>query len=157
MANLVSNVVPGDISTAWNVALAAGDWVLNGPQLQSGSDLETAVLISVFTDRQAEAGDVIPDGTSDRRGWWGDAGELYPIGSRIWLLARAKQTTQTLNLANDYLVEALQWMIDDGVVASFNISTYWVAPGTLGAVVTANQPGGSNETMQFSWTWSGIN
>jgi phage gp46-like protein len=76
-----------DIQTLWNVT--TGDWNLVPGDVQSGDDLESAVLISLFTDRRAEASDVVPDGSNDRRGWWGDSGSLYLIGSRLWLLRRA--------------------------------------------------------------------
>ena len=61
-----------DTSTIWR-DFTRGDWVMNGAQLQSGGDLTTAVLISLFTDRQARSDDVIPDGTTDQRGWWADS------------------------------------------------------------------------------------
>ncbi|MFP4904903.1 phage GP46 family protein, partial [Paraburkholderia sp. BR14261] len=59
-----------DITTVWNVARMHGDWVLQGPSLQSGEDLQTSVLISLFTDRLALPSDETPDG--NRRGWWAD-------------------------------------------------------------------------------------
>lgn len=83
--------------------------------------LRTAVIISLFTDRRADDDDTLPDGSNDRRGWWGDT---YPdvdgdlTGSRIWLLSRSKQIPDVLRHAETYAKEALQWMIDDGV-ASF--------------------------------------
>src|SRR5260370_260114 len=105
-----------DTTIIWNPALGYGDWDMDGAQLVAGDDLLTAVYISLFTDRVASPDDVIPDGTQDPRGWWGDAGQDVLIGSRLWLLNRAKQTTETLNLAKDYITEALKWLIDDGVV-----------------------------------------
>lgn len=145
-----------DISITWDAANSRGDWTMAGPVLATGNDIETAVLISIFSDRVAQPGDVIPDGTNDRRGWWAD--DDVPIGSRMWLLRRAKQTLQTLQLAYDYLAEALQWMIDDGVVARFDISTQWVRTGTLGAVIVAYSPTGTILSKgQYAWAWTGIN
>ena len=103
-----------DISTIWNST--NGDWQLSGKSLASGKDLLTAVVISLFTDRQAEPDNPISDGTDDLRGWWGDTGSDR-IGSRLWLLERSKRTQATLQLAQGYIAEALQWLIDDGVVA----------------------------------------
>ena len=62
--------------------------------LRSDQDLGTAVMLSWFTDRTCEPDDVPPDGDG-RRGWWGDAFRTYPLGSRLWLLAREKETKQT--------------------------------------------------------------
>ena len=129
---------------------------MSGADLLSGNDLPTAILISLFTDRIAATDDVITDGTGDPRGWWGDLDEDYPIGSRLWLLDRAKATDTTLQNARNYIVEALQWLIDDGVVASFDIITEWTRPNMLGAQITAHQPDGTKVTFQYSWAWKGL-
>lgn len=145
-----------DTTIAWDTANSRGDWVFNAPVLETGNDLETAILISLFTDRIAAPGDVIPDGTNDPRGWWADAD--VPIGSRLWLLQRAKQIPETSQLAYTYIAEALQWLIDDGVVAQFDISVQWPSRGVLGAQITAyKQDGTTLMTGLYSWAWNGIN
>lgn len=128
-----------------------------GPLLATGSDLSTAVLISLFTDRIAAPDDVIPDGSNDPRGWWGDSGNTVLIGSRLWLLQRAKQTQETLQRANDYIVEALQWLIDDGVVAKFDILVEWTQASELGAQVVAYKQDGSTVATAYTSVWKGIN
>ncbi|OVE45580.1 phage GP46 family protein [Chromobacterium violaceum] len=144
-----------DISTIW-VAGTHGDWVLAGPELLSGNDLQSAILLSLFTDREAGPDDVIPDGSGDPRGWCLDDA-THPIGSRLWLLVRAKQTRETAQRARDYIAEALQWLIDDGVVAKFDITTQWVAASTLGAQVVSYNASGARSTVQFKWAWTGVN
>ncbi|WP_434663446.1 phage GP46 family protein [Paraburkholderia sp. A3BS-1L] len=126
---------------------------VSGGDLARGNDLETAVLLSLFTDRAANPDDVIPDGTGDPRGWWGDIGEEKPIGSRLWLLDRSKQTQEVLNNARDYINEALQWLIDDGVVASIDVQTQWVRDTFLGAQITLYQPTGTQINMTYAWAW----
>lgn len=149
-----------DITTTWNPALSFGDWLMNGPQLMSGNDLETAVLISLFTDRVANQGDIIPDGTNDRRGWWGDNqinGATMPIGSRLWLLSRSKSPTQqVLNQAVTYAREALQWMITDGVAAAVLVDAEWNANDFLAMKVTVKRNDGSIQTINYTWAWSQI-
>lgn len=146
-----------DTATVWIRDLGRGDWVLSGANLQSGNYLETAILISLFSDREANPDDIIPDGTNDPRGWIGDADQPYKIGSRIWLLTRAKQTQETLSRANDYIAEALQWLIDDAVVARFDITTEWTRASMLGALVVAYENNGSSIPMNFSWVWKANN
>jgi phage gp46-like protein len=146
-----------DTTTVWNRDLGRGDWQLDGVLLQTGNDLETTILISLFTDREANPDDVIPDGTTDPRGWVGDLGQDYKIGSRIWLLDRAKQDATTLQAANDYINEALQWLIDDGVVGSFDVLTEWTRASMLGAQVVAHKNDGTTIPMNFSWVWKAIN
>ncbi len=145
-----------DITISWDAAHRRGDWSLNGPMLATGNDLETAMLISLFTDRMAQPGDAIADGTDDPRGWWAD--DDVPIGSRMWLLSRSKQTRETLQRAYDYLAEALAWLIDDGVVARFDVTTQWVSRGVLGAQVIAyKQDGTLLTTGRYTWAWQGVN
>lgn len=145
-----------DTATIWDVANSRGDWALSGAMLLTGQDLETAYLISIFTDRIAQPGDVIPDETNDARGWIGDAGAKYPIGSRLWLLARATKSQKTMNRARAYVNEAVQWLLDDGVVARHDITLAWIqgASGTwgLGIWIQAYRPDGT-KFPQFNWVW----
>jgi phage gp46-like protein len=144
-----------DISTTWAPALIGGDWSLHGSQLQSGNDLTTAILISIFTDRIAATDDVIPDGTNNPRGWWGDD-PAHLIGSRLWLLDRSKQMTETLARAQGYIAEAIQWLIDDGVVAKFDIVTEWTRSGMIGAQIVAYEQSGAVIALNSSSVWSGL-
>lgn len=137
-----------DIALVWDQSTQSGDFALSGTQLLSGADLPTAILVSIASNRLAQADDVIPDLTTDRRGWWGD----NTLGSRIWLLSRTKNTPDILQRAKDYLTEALQWLIDGGVVVKFEIETKFVGK-QLHAFVTAFRSDGTNVAQQFSWVW----
>lgn len=172
-----------DISTIWSPSLGAGDWyvqvaddgtltdetgapIIDGTgfaiedgffdgvtDLQAGDDLFTAVLISLFTDATASDDDVIPDGSNDPRGWWGDIGETVGIGSKLWLRDRSKQTALTLELVRNDIVEALQWLIDDQVAASVTVTAEWSRPGFLGSLIIITRTDGSLASMQFDWAW----
>lgn len=144
-----------DISLNWDSARSRGDWAMAGADLQLGNDLESAIAISLFTDRIAADDDDIPDGTTDPRGWWADDPQ-HPIGSRLWLISRAKQTDETLQRAYDYIAEALQWLIDDGVVRGFDIQVQWVRRGYLGAAITTYQPDGRKFQSAYTWAWAGV-
>jgi phage gp46-like protein len=146
-----------DISLIWDVDNSRGDWQLLGPVLVTGNDLASATLISLFTDRIANTDDVIPDGTDDPRGWWGDLGEDKPIGSRLWLLSRAKQTQETLNNAVDYAKEALEWFVDDSVAARVDVFAQWVRTSFLGLqVILYNQDGSTIASLSYAWAWKQI-
>jgi phage gp46-like protein len=129
-----------DIATRWNTK--RGDWWLDGDELAAGHELVTAVLISLFTDRVATPDDVVPDASRksrDPRGWWGDTAP-YPIGSRLWLLERAKRTPGTLALAQGYIAEALKWMVDDHAASKIDVGVEWTRGNTLGAQITVYSP-----------------
>jgi phage gp46-like protein len=97
---------------------------------QGGDDLESAVIISLFTDQRALADEVkLPD---HRRGYWGDLlGNSGSLGSKLWLLQREKIAQETLELAEQYAKEALQWLIDDQLVSSIDVRASWDGEGKL--------------------------
>jgi phage gp46-like protein len=100
------------------------DIVMDGDQIESSEVLNTAVAISLFTRRLASTDDVLPEPRSHREGWWADdyaTNEGDHIGSRLWLLNRSTLSQSTLNAARVYCLEALQWLIDDGVAASIEV------------------------------------
>lgn len=141
-----------DISSFWDVERLAADWREGRGDLNDGNDLQTAIIISLFTDRVARDDDDI-DG-DDRRGWWGDSGEDMDIGSRLWLLRRQKLTQKVAQKAEDYAREALQWLITDGVVSSIDAATQIVYPRRLNMVLRYRKPGSTDSTdMRFFWVW----
>lgn len=116
-----------DIKIIWNTDLMEGDISYSNGDLVVDDGLETAVLMSLFTDRRAEDDDELPDPNStDKRGWWGDlVSDINndKIGSRQWLLERSKTIDEVLENIKLYAEEALQWMIDDDVVANIEIES----------------------------------
>jgi len=135
------------------------DCGLDGADLATDSGLETAVVISLFTDRRAEDTDQIPDGTADRRGWWGDSfaddgGDR--IGSRLWLLGREKQLPSVAKRAETYAKEALQWLIDDGISSRVTVVAEFVRTGVLGLSVEILRPVGTPLTFRFSNLWEAM-
>jgi phage gp46-like protein len=110
------------------------DWVLlpNG-LLDDTQALATAVTVALGTDARADANDALPDFSDDLRGWWGDldADELYggwPIGSRLWLMTRAKITDEraregaTVGRIDRYIREALDPFVENGIATSYTVA-----------------------------------
>lgn len=145
-----------DIKSVWNPETQHCDYVVVNGDFASGSDVETAVLISLFTDRLAEVNDVLPDARpgypGDRRGWWGDDPQK-PMGSRLWLLNRVKGPLDVAAKAQEYAAEALQWMLDDGVVARFDIQAVWVKPNQLNLLVVSYRTDGTVISNQSLALW----
>lgn len=136
----------------------AGDWLVSGSSLAVDDGLETAIVISLFTDRRANDDDVLPSGT-DRRGWWGDtfaevAGDR--IGSRLWLLSREKQVPEVLRRAKEYAEEALQWLIEDGVARAVTVTTEIVSTGVLGLQIEVVRSGRPVAQYRFESFWKGL-
>ena len=150
----------GDILVQWDNTNTIGDWSLAEFDLQTGQDLETACLVSLFTDKRATPDFVPTDGTSDRRGWWADLYNDQPLGSSLWQLERAKKTRDTLGLARRYAQDALQWLVDDGVASSVVVDTRWLdgaVGGTMmGIAVAITKPNGSLTRFVFGWAWDNL-
>ena len=132
------------------------DYAMNGLLLADDDGLATAVIISLWTDRQANADDALPAG-SDRRGWWGD--ELSntfgdKIGSRLWLNDNAKQLASVLVQDRAYAVEALQWLIDDGVASAVDVVASNPRAGVRALDIAISRPGQAVARYQFSRFWN---
>lgn len=118
--------------------------------------LPRAVIISLFSWRRANPDDNAPV----PMGWWGDT---YPtvtgdrIGSRLWLLGREKIINNTLNRARDYAIEALQWLIDDGVAARVEVSAVRSSMDEALLTIDIYQRDGSSWNMRFDEFWRLLN
>jgi len=167
MANS-SAVQLADLALAWSNTTGDADLLMIDSDLASDRGLETAIALSLFTDRRAQDDDTPPSGDShDRRGWWADEfavvqGDL--IGSRLWLLDRSKLTNETVLNAQQYATEALQWLIDDEVAASIDVTITQlpsplfptlIASGLLIGVALQN-PGADPVTFQFAHVWDNL-
>lgn len=141
------------------------EWVSTGTELmaQARNDvepedgLETAVLISLFSDRRAGESDVLPDGTSDRRGWWGDAVtdvDGDQVGSHLWLLSRSTLTPSTVARAQQYAQEALAWLVQDQVASKVDVVASNPEPGLLVWDITIHRPEVSPVTYRYARAWA---
>lgn len=146
----------GDVRSCW-IDFGA-DYSATALGLDEDNGLETAIVISLFSDRRARPDDVLPDGSDDRRGWWGDsvaAQDGDRIGSRLWLLAREKQLVSVLARSRDYAREALQWLVDDGVARDVQITAEIIRQGVLGLDVTVLRATGGPVRFRFETFWKG--
>lgn len=148
----------GDLALTWSADLGAADLTVGTGDYLTDDGLRTAVLLSLFTDRRAEDGDVLPDGETDRRGYWADAVsevEGDRMGSRLWLLGRAKNTADTFGRAEEYSREALAWLIADRVAASVEVTAEQFGdPPALGLSVNVVRPTGRAVSFRFGRAWS---
>lgn len=141
--------------------------VIDGQTLPLGLDsaepLVRAVIISLFTWRRANPDDELPGVGSDqqRMGWWGDTLPPVPndrIGSRLWLLSRAKLTSRTVQLAKEYAEEALAWLVQDGVAARVEVEAERFGLTTLGLACRITRTDGKVPLdVRFSDVWGFLN
>lgn len=127
-----------------------------GLLLATDDTLETAVMISLFTDRRARPDDELPAIHNTRRGWWGDTlsdQENDEIGSWLWLLHREKTTYETLNQAREYSLEALQWLLEDRIASNVQVETRYLnqTAGLMVIEIVITKLDGSRERYSLLW------
>ncbi len=147
-----------DVALFWSNTNGGGDIALASADLATDDGMRTALIISLFSDGEARADDVIPDGSDDRRGWWGDAfADIQDdlIGSRLWLLSREKRLPAVLVKAHDFAREAVQWLIDDGVCARIDVDAELFGQDGLAIRVQPFRPSGPAYD-RFDFVWEAI-
>jgi phage gp46-like protein len=152
-----------DVGLAWYTDQNRADIALDpvSGDLIAGPDLATAAIISLFSDRRAETSDQLVPGEDDPRGWYGDTflQSLTPgdrLGSRLWLLRRVKSNDRLPLVAKQYIQQALQWMLDDGLVSTIQVTTFFLKPfdqTQLGAIVVFTRLGQAPAKLTFNWAW----
>ncbi len=130
----------------------------NGIQTEEG--LETAVIISLFTNRRATEQELLLAGLKSGHlgGWWGDS---YPeidgdvLGSKLWLLERGKREQATLDNAELYASDALAWLLEDKVAMTVTpTASWWKDTSLLIIAIEIERP----DKLQPKWrrVWQAI-
>jgi phage gp46-like protein len=146
-----------DIAILWQQDFH-GDFEIadTGDDLKTDDGLQTAIFISLWTDRRVNEDETLPFGETDRRGYFGDNYADVPgdqIGSRLWTLDRAKQMQQSMIDARTYCEEALQWLKDDGVCDSFTVEVTNPEFQTWIITVKIYKPDTDPATYKYNYNW----
>ena len=143
-----------DIATNFDIEAGRSDYAVVNGSLESDADLQTAVIISLFTDRRAELDDILPDARGSLRGWWGDAMAPRRIGSRLWLLSREKQLQEVVNRAQEYTEEALAWMTEDGIAQQITVVAEIVRSGVCGLSIQIDRNRAQPAVFRYELVWN---
>ena len=131
--------------------------VIEDGDLKGDDGLETAVTISLFTDRRARI-DELPEGTSLRRGWWGDLFPTTPgdqIGSKLWtVIDRGKVLPEIIPVVEAAARESLDWMIREGVASAVSVEASIDDINRLNLAVSIVRPEDLSEN-RFAFLWEG--
>ena len=138
----------------FDVGRACPDLVIENGDLKADNGLETAGLISLFSDRRVSL-EQLPAGETDRMGWWADLISeplADEIGSRLWVLERTgKVLNATAVEMESMLAEAFQWMLDDGIAAQVKVSAARTGTSEIRGNVEILKPDGDNIPFKFVW------
>jgi phage gp46-like protein len=150
-----------------NVDVVTLDWLQTPTgQLDETNELITAILVALNTDAEASPTDVLPDPRStDRRGWWGDENAAtiwggWPIGSKLWLLTRAKILDQnaregsTIARVEAYVGAALQPFVTAGICSSFTVKAWQHDAQSIYATVKIYRGPKTAIQLEFQPLWT---
>lgn len=139
--------------------LASGftfDIIFNPDGFVTDDSLQTAVTISLFTDRRLPDSVANLDNSDDRRGYWGDIAESdgYQWGSLLWTLYRQKITSPVIASCSEYCEQALQWLIDDGIAETVSVTSEraGIYQISIGIEIVKRD---TRDTLRYSYLWSG--
>lgn len=123
-----------------------------------GDDLETAVIISLFTWARRAVDDPDPMPGADQMGWWADetldpTGDVY--GGKLWLTQRSKITPDLMLQARQWGAEALDWMVQDGVADSVEVIPERSATelNRVDILVQVTKPGAKKIDYRYELNW----
>jgi phage gp46-like protein len=145
------------------------DWLLKPDgTLDETEELVNIVKVTLLTCALADPNDVLPDpDSSDRKGWWGDVDaemiwDGWPIGSKIWLLRRAKitpidaQEGATVVRAEQYCRTSLQPMIDKRICSRIDVTAMRNGVEQIDVWVQVYRGPNMLIDLRFQNMWDGI-
>jgi phage gp46-like protein len=92
------------------------DIEIESGELKTSEGLDTAIKLSLLIDKRADSSEIA--NAYDRGGNIIDElndVDSFEIGSKLWLLRSERMTQNTINRAETYAKESLEWMIEDGL------------------------------------------
>ena len=137
------------------VSLEEGfDFELAANDLRTDAGLQNAVALSLFCDARASA-DEEPEAPL-RRGWWGERllpGDDAGWGSKTWLLDRSTISAEVRERRRRYDVNALQWLVDDGIAARVEVTVEAQGRGFI-ETINIYRPGVNDPSrFRFASVW----
>ena len=138
------------------------DLMLGDRDLERDGGFETAVLLTLISDKLADSDDELPDKGGYLGGYWGDSlpfVEGDQIGWKGWLLQRSKAEDNIIAKAKEYLLDGFQWMLDDGIVKELNFDVTRIdrkedwGSSTLYMTLKFIRPEQENILFSFYYNW----
>ena len=137
-----------DLALIWDNAAGRADFAVVGGDIAMDDGLYPSIVMSLFCDALMPP-ELLPPGTTDRRGWCGDAPlSIAPTprpdttGSLLYLDMDQRQTPAIAARIKQHILDALRWMTEDGVAQSVDCTVSFPAFGQVAAVIAIQQPAG---------------
>jgi len=150
----------GDILFTLDQYDGYADVSLADRDVERDGGLETAILITLGTDKRVGDEEPLPDDGGYKGGWFGDNISYIPddkIGWKGWLLRRSKTVNEVIAKCQEYLEDGFQWMLDDGIISDFQYTVTRESINNRSTVLKMGlkfvRPGGQNIFYTFYYNW----
>lgn len=147
----------GDLKFQYSVSseadLGPADLVVSGNDLVQDATFETSVVITLGTNARADDSDVLPRTVNTRGGFWGSTLLGFELGCKLWLLEQSKLDQSTASLAEQYVIEGFDWMIEDGIASEVTCTATIAGANRLDLVVGIFRPALSDVEFSFYVNW----
>ena len=129
------------------------DLEMKGGDLVLSDSLQMSVTLSLLCWCRNETYDGAAILDPSIGGWWADALNEIPLGSRLWTQFRKRLTDVTIGNAIQLVKEALAWMVTDGVAKEVNVSASISGKTSASFVVQVVKPTGDTEQFKYETNW----
>lgn len=117
-----------------------------------GNSLYSKICMLLFTDAKCEQYE-LPKHEKSCRGFWCDSLDKINTGSKLWLLERAKKTSNILNDVNSYCYQALEILLLDGLITDLKVNSYFVKNELIIKILINTSQGEEDFTFNFGERW----
>lgn len=122
--------------------------------LLTTDSLENVVIISIGTYARERNLDKVANLSPVVGGWWGDAlDEKGTLGGYLYEAFPGKLTDGTARRIETLVVDALQWMVNDGVAKSVKCGAEIVDDEVVSIQITIERPDGESVAMLYEIKW----
>lgn len=133
--------------------LGPSDQAVGTNDLVQDTTLESTIVIMIGSNARADDSDSLPSSYNNHGGYWGSSLLGFELGSKLWLLGRAKLTDDTAVVAAQYTDEALLPLVDEGVAASVKSTASLISNSRIDIETIITRPNGYSITFKFYALW----
>jgi phage gp46-like protein len=122
--------------------------ILNTGDFETDDGLETAIIISGFTDAKVTQTEYPSE---SQRGWWADEFVNDGLGSKLWLCDRSKISNELFSNLKKYWMDCLQWMVDSSSVKTIDVEVVQSEKYTVNINIEITK--NDNSVFEYSVPW----
>lgn len=129
------------------------DLDIEGGDLVLSDSLQNAVLLSLAIWNRSEIDSGVAATENVQGGWWADALNELPLGSKLYTIFRDRLDESSLEKAKGLVKDALKWLLDDGVAKSVDVSATIAGKTSAEFVIVIKKPDGNDEEFKWKTNW----